>query len=175
MHQSCSTEKNESVGPYRKAEIRAATSADTEAVNHCAFETYSRYNERFGTEPAPHLVQLASAIDCGNVAVLTLGETLIGYVVYYPRADHMHLENVGVLPRFNGRGYGRRLIEHVEQAAIRNGLDAVELYTNEKMVENIAMYPKLGYTEVDRRIDKEFSRVFFRKTLNRGVEDTQRS
>ena len=87
----------------------------------------------------------------------------------------MHLENVGVLPRFNGRGYGRRLIEHVEQAAIRNGLDAVELYTNEKMVENISMYPKLGYTEVDRRIDKGFSRVFFRKTLNRGVEDTQRS
>ena len=175
MHQSCSTEKNESVGPYRKAEIRAATSADTEAVNHCAFETYSRYNERFDTEPALHLVQHASAIDCGNVAVLTLGETLIGYVVYYPRADHMHLENVGVLPRFNGRGYGRRLIEHVEQAAIRNGLDAVELYTNEKMVENISMYPKLGYTEVDRRIDKGFSRVFFRKTLNRGVEDTQRS
>ncbi len=173
MHQSCSTEKNESLGPYRKAEIRAATRADTEAVEQCAFETYSRYNDRFG-KPAPHLVELASAIDCGNVTVLTLGETLIGYVVYYPRADHMHLENVGVLPRFNGRGYGRRLIEHVEQAAIRDGLDAVELYTNEKMVENIAMYPKLGYTEVDRRIDNGYSRVFFRKTLNRGAENTQR-
>lgn len=174
MHESCSTDKNESGGPYSKAEIRAATSADTEAVNQCAFETYSRYNERFGTEPAPHLVQHARAIDRGNVAVLTLGETIIGYVVYYPRADHMHLENVGVLPRFNGRSYGRRLIEHVEHAALRNGLDAVELYTNEKMVENIAMYPKLGYTEVDRRIDEGFSRVFFRKTLNRDVEDTQR-
>jgi ribosomal protein S18 acetylase RimI-like enzyme len=174
VHQSCATETNESVGPYGKAEIRTATSADTEAVEQCAFETYSRYNERFGTEPAPHLVQLASAIDCGNVAVLTLGGTLIGYIVYYPGADHMHLENVGVLPRFNGRGYGRRLIEHVEQAAIRNGLAAVELYTNEKMVENIAMYPKLGYTEVDRRIDQGYSRVFFRKTLNPGVEDAQR-
>lgn len=174
MHQSCATETDESVDPYGKAEIRTATRADTEAVEQCAFETYSRYNERFGTEPAPHLVQLASAIDCGNVAVLTLGEILIGYVVYYPRADHMHLENVGVLPRFNGRGCGRRLIEHVEQAATRNGLAAVELYTNEKMVENIAMYPKLGYTEVDRRIDQGFSRVFFRKTLNPGVEDAQR-
>ena len=45
-------------------------------------------------------------------------------------------------------------------------LNAVHLYTNEKMAENLLIYPKLGYTEVERRTEDGFNRVYFEKTLD---------
>ena len=77
----------------------------------------------------------------------------------------MHLENVAVQPSYQGQGYGGWLIAFVEDQARRGGFVAVELYTNEKMFENIEMYRRLGYVECDRRNLDGYDRVFFRKAL----------
>ena len=53
----------------------------------------------------------------------------------------------------------------MEDQARRGGFVAVELYTNEKMFENIEMYRRLGYVECDRRNLDGYDRVFFRKAL----------
>jgi len=45
------------------------------------------------------------------------------------------------------------------------GVDVVELYTNEIMTENIAIYTRLGYDEIERKHEDGFNRVFFRKLL----------
>lgn len=79
--------------------------------------------------------------------------------------DHVHLENVAVLPEYSGRGVGTRLIAHVERATREAGYHAVELYTNEVMTENLAMYAKVGYVEIIRRRVAGFNRVFFRKEV----------
>ena len=49
--------------------------------------------------------------------------------------------------------------------ARQRGLKAVHLYTNEKMTENLSLYPRLGYIEVARRMEDGFSRVYFEKSL----------
>jgi len=41
----------------------------------------------------------------------------------------------------------------------------VYLYTNELMVENIALYVRHGYVEYERRQEQGFRRVFMRKAL----------
>ena len=107
----------------------------------------------------------ASQIASGHVHVASEGSEVVGYVVFYPEGDHVHLENVAVLRAHAGRGFGKQLIEHVERSATCRGLNAVELYTNEAMTENLAMYPRLGYVEVDRKRQAGFDRVFFRKTV----------
>ena len=33
------------------------------------------------------------------------------------------------------------------------------------MTENLALYPRLGYCEIDRREEAGFSRVFYRKEI----------
>ena len=78
----------------------------------------------------------------------------------------MFLENVAVLPAAAGWGIGKSLIAFCETEARRFGLGAVHLYTNEKMIENLAIYPRLGYGEVDRRMEDGFNRVFFVKHLD---------
>ena len=47
----------------------------------------------------------------------------------------------------------------------RLGYGHLDLYTHERMTENIAMYERIGYVEVDRRTERGFPRVYMRKRL----------
>ena len=145
--------------------IRRATPDDLAAVTACARAAYEMYVPRIGKEPAPMIADFAAQIASGQVYVIFEGESVEGYAVFYPAGDHLHLENVAVFPRNKGRGLGGRLIAFVEDEARRLGLTAVELYTNEKMTENLRMYPKLGYAETGRRQEAGFDRVYFRKEV----------
>ena len=147
--------------------IRKAESTDVPKICACANAAYKMYVERIGREPAPMVADFADQVTKGIVHVIGDDRDVAGYVVFYPRGDHMHLENVAVHPQQKGKGLGRKLMAFVELEARRRGHTAVELYTNLKMVENLAMYPRLGYLEGDRRTEDGFERVYFRKDLGR--------
>ena len=146
--------------------IRLANLDDLECVQKCASAAYSKYIERMGREPAPMLVDFSEQIRAGFVYVSLNYSVLSGYVVFYPAEEGLHLESVAVHPSHRGQGIGKILVEFVEQAARDQGLDSVELYTNEAMTENLTLYSKLGYTEVARHQQDGFNRVFFRKHLS---------
>lgn len=146
--------------------IRPADPGDLDAIKTCAVASYAMYVDRMGREPAPMVADFATQIAEGRVHV-GVGESgdVCGYVVFYPRGDSVHLENVAVSPDHQGRGYGRRLIDFVEREAAAQGFGTVDLYTNEKMTENIALYPSLGYEEIGRWEEDGFNRVFYRKSV----------
>ena len=52
--------------------------------------------------------------------------------------------------RTEGLGVGRQLLARAEELAAELGYDEVRLYTHETMTENIAYYPRRGYTETHR-------------------------
>ncbi len=60
---------------------------------------------------------------------------------------------------------GRRLLAYAEQTAKAAGYQAIKLYTNEAMTENIAYYTRHGYAEIRRHEQDGFRRVFFRKPI----------
>lgn len=146
-------------------EIRPALVTDLPDIQHCASSAYAKYVARMDRQPAPMHADFGARIGNGLVDVAKCESRFAGYVVYYPEGDHMHLQSVAVMPEFGGRGIGKRLIEHVEDVARAAGLEAVELYTNEAMTENLALYPKFGYAEVGRRREAGFNRVYFRKPV----------
>ncbi|MEM7251133.1 MAG: GNAT family N-acetyltransferase [Pseudomonadota bacterium] len=149
-----------------KLVIRRASLDDLDAVAACARAAYSKYLGRMDKEPAPMNADFERQISQGMVWVATKAHRLVGYVVFYAQGpDGLHLENIAVIPEMSGRGIGKALVQHVEEAARRAGKAAVELYTNEAMVENLAMYPKLGFVAIERKLQDGFDRVFFRKTL----------
>ena len=154
-----------SIGTAVNSTIRPARDADCDAVRACAEAAYAPYVERIGRKPAPMVADFAAQIAAGQVRVLVEDGEICGFTVFYPRGDHLHLENVAVHPSQYGRGHGQRLLAFVEQEALRLGLAAVELYTNEKMEKNLILYPRLGYQEVGRREEDGFRRVFFRKSF----------
>lgn len=145
--------------------IRAATADDIAAVEQIVALAYRPYIARIGRAPAPMTADYRALLP--HTHVLTDDDAVAGVLVAIPATDHLLVDNVAVDPRHHGRGFGRRLLEYAEQQARRRGLPALRLYTNAAMTENLTLYPRLGYTEVDRRIDDGFDRVFFSKALPR--------
>ena len=107
----------------------------------------------------------AELIGRGEVWVTEENGRVIGVLILRPLAGSLFLENVAVLPECQGRGLGRALIAFAERYADELGLREVTLYTNERMTENLLLYPKLGYVETGRRVEEGFARVYFRKPL----------
>ncbi len=146
-------------------QIRLAVADDLSDIQSCAHAAYAKYVERIGREPAPMIAEFSNQIGLGQVRVALYGKLFVGYVVCYRKRDRYHLENVAVIPSHTGKGIGKKLVEYVEQTARENGLSAVELYTNESMIENLTFYPQLGYIETERKQQDGFNRVFFRKSI----------
>ncbi|WJH39370.1 GNAT family N-acetyltransferase [Aliirhizobium terrae] len=146
--------------------IRKAVAIDEATIRACAERAYTRYVAAIGRKPAPMVADFATQIAEGDVhvAVSDAGD-FQGFIVFFPEHGAMFLENVAVEPSAAGKGIGKSLIAFCEAEARRLKLAAVTLYTNEKMVENLSIYPKLGYVETDRRTEDGFNRVFFEKRL----------
>ena len=146
--------------------IRIAVAADEVAVRECAEDAYAQYVAAIGKQPAPMVADFGSQITQGIVHVADhAGGGIDGFIVFFPRNQHMFLENVAVSTSASGRGVGRALINYCETRAREAGLTSVELYTNEKMTANLSMYPHLGYEIFERRREDGFDRVYFRKRL----------
>ncbi|MDR2319808.1 MAG: GNAT family N-acetyltransferase [Pseudomonas sp.] len=146
--------------------IRLVVATDEPEVRQCAEQAYARYVPLIGRKPAPMTADFARQIADGVVYVATDDRAVFqGFIVFYAEHGHMLLENVAVLPSAAGQGVGKALIRFCEDAARQQGVGAVHLYTNEKMTENLSIYPKLGYVNVGQRTEDGFKRVYFEKTL----------
>jgi ribosomal protein S18 acetylase RimI-like enzyme len=145
--------------------LRQAAPGDREAVERLVEAAYGMYVERIGKRPAPMDADYAALIDAGLVTVAESEGQVVGILVLVPMEDHLLVENVAVDPAAQRTGLGRRLMARAEDQARARGLSQLRLYTNEKMVENLAWYPRLGYHETERRAESGFARVFFEKRL----------
>lgn len=148
--------------------IRLAEACDEPVIKDCAEQAYARYVPVIRRKPAPMVADFATQIAAGVVYVSQDDKAIFqGFIVFYTEEGHMLLENVAVLPSAAGRGVGKALISFCENAAMQRGLNAVHLYTNEIMTDNLSIYPKLGYIKVAQREEDGFKRVYFEKNLNR--------
>jgi ribosomal protein S18 acetylase RimI-like enzyme len=145
--------------------VRRAGEADVAALTAVAAEAYRPYVPRIGREPAPMTANYGQAVGSGLTWVAEADGEIVGLLVLVVHPDHLLLENVAVRPAAQGRGVGARLLALAEDEARARGLDEVRLYTNEAMTENLAYYPRHGYTETHRAEQDGFRRVFFAKHL----------
>ena len=147
------------------AAIRPARAADAPAVAACVAAAYAVYVERLGKPPGPMLDDYAGVIAEHAVFVMTEDDAVVGVVVLIRQDGGLLLDNLAVHPDRQGRGHGGRLIDFAEAEALRRGHEALDLYTHERMTENIALYAARGYRETGRRRVRGYDRVYMRKPL----------
>ncbi|WP_229478716.1 GNAT family N-acetyltransferase [Mycolicibacterium mageritense] len=146
--------------------IRQAVVDDAVPITRIVTDAYTPYVDRIGRSPAPMGVDYHALVtQTDHVRVLADVDGVAGVIVLVPEADHLLIENVAVAPRAQGRGYGRSLLRYAEQQARLAGYGETRLYTNVAMVENLALYSRLGYVEVDRRHEDGFDRVYLAKSV----------
>lgn len=145
-------------------DLRRAVAGDLPAIRALIEAAYARYLTRMDKPPAPMLRDYGPSVEEGTTWVV--GSPVAAVLTLYPRADHLYVENVAVDPGAQGRGLGRALLEFAEREAAARGLHRMALVTHEVMTENQAIYAKLGYTEVGRRAEDGYRRVYLEKRLD---------
>lgn len=101
-----------------------------------------------------------------SVTVAERGAEIVGLIVLQREDRELAIENVAVHPDHQGTGIGRALLEHAEDTARAAGLRSACLYTHERMVENLALYTRIGYVEYERRRYGSAWIVHMRKPLD---------
>jgi ribosomal protein S18 acetylase RimI-like enzyme len=175
--------------------ITPATPQDGPRIKALVIAAYEKYTPRIGKPPAPMLQDYTSIITASGdsterIFVLRAARDSSSPTTYSgpdsdstkddldvsgaisishaPRSSALHVANVVVDPRSQGRGYGRVLLQFAESEARKGGCAALELYTNVAMWENVGLYAKMGFTETGRRVEEGYERVFFRKEIAAG-------
>lgn len=154
--------------PPNPTSIVKATINDVPSIKSMIDAAYTKYIERMGKTPAPMLANYYEIINTHDVYLLKdTQKHTAGALAFKQDASSniAKIDNIVVDPSAQGRGFGRILMQYVEDVARSRGCVALELYTNVKMVENLRMYVKMGFEEIGRKVEDGFERVYFRKML----------
>jgi ribosomal protein S18 acetylase RimI-like enzyme len=147
----------------QSVEFRRAVEADLPAIQGVISAAYHKYLTRMDRPPAPLLRDYRSAVETG--AVWVTGRPVIGLISLTETDEMMLIENIAVHPDQQGKGLGRRMMEFAEGQARRRQIGRLALYTNEVMTENQAIYARLGYRVIDRRVEDGYRRIYMEKIL----------
>ena len=82
---------------------------------------YQHYIPRIGKPPGPMLDDYPRRIAVGQAWVLEDGGHIVGILVLEATQAGFLLDNIAVLPEYQGKGQGRILIEFAEAEARRRG------------------------------------------------------
>lgn len=148
-----------------KATLRLAQTADLASIQTITTAAYAKYLSRLGRQPQPMTADYTPMIAAKQVWLAEQDRIAVGLIVLQPAADHLLIYSVAVAPAHQGTGVGRQLLLWAEQEAARQGYPVVQLYTNEKMTENIALYGRIGYQEIKRVLVNGYQVVYMEKAL----------
>jgi ribosomal protein S18 acetylase RimI-like enzyme len=146
--------------------LRPAGAADVPRLTKLVRAAYAHYVERLGGPPRPMTDDYADVVRRHWVIVAERGGEILGLMVLGVSDEGFFIDNVAVDPAHQGVGVGRVLLEHADSAARDAGFDSIYLYTHERMVENLALYSRIGYVEYDRRRHGGARVVYMRKKLD---------
>jgi ribosomal protein S18 acetylase RimI-like enzyme len=130
--------------------MRRAEPWEAEAVRAVVRDAYARWTPRLGRESSPMHADYAEVVAAGRAWVLELDGRIVGFLDLFDDPDVLDIANIAVVSAEQGKGHGQRLLAFAEEEAKRRGYDTIRLYVNSLMTENIGLYERLGYSEVER-------------------------
>ena len=143
--------------------FRRAVAEDHEIIIAIALKAYEKYVERMSKEPAP----MRPVIQKEDVVfVCEDNKQVIAFAILVKINDQIILDNIAVDPSHQNKGIGNNFIKFIEQYLIKQKFDKYQLYTNEKMFENIDWYQKIGFKIFKKVTEKGFNRIYFEKELS---------
>lgn len=145
--------------------FREATLADIEGVQSCVNAAYYSYKDEIDLMPAPLFDDYQNKIISDDVFVIENKSQIVAILILVLKKTYLLLDNIAVHPDFQKNGLARYLLEAAEIKAQKLGYEEIQLYTNEKMINNIQIYTHIGYSELARKKESGYSRVYFRKKI----------
>jgi N-acetylglutamate synthase-like GNAT family acetyltransferase len=143
--------------------FRRAVAEDHEIIIAIAHKAYEKYIERMGKEPAP----MRPVIQKEDVVFICEdNKHVIAFAILVKINDQIILDSIAVDPSHQKKSIGNNFIKYIEQYLIEQKINKYQLYTNEKMFENIDWYQKIGFKIFKKVTEKGFNRIYFEKQLS---------
>ena len=143
--------------------FRIAKLEDHKIIMAIAQKAYEKYVERMGKEPAP----MRPVIQKEDVVfVCEDNKQVIAFAILVKINDQIILDSIAVDPLHQKKGIGNNFIKYIEQYLIKQKINKYQLYTNEKMFENIDWYQKIGFKIFKKVTEKGYSRIYFEKKIS---------
>jgi ribosomal-protein-alanine N-acetyltransferase len=86
-----------------------------------------------------------------SVWVCRLGGDLIGFSVIMRVLDEAHLLNIGVCRRYQGQGYGARMLRHAMANASQHGAGKLFLEVRPSNERAVELYRHFGFNQIGLR------------------------
>jgi len=86
-----------------------------------------------------------------SVWVLRIGGDLVGFSVVMAVLDEAHLLNIGVCKRYQGQGYGARLLRHAMENARLNHASKLFLEVRPSNERAVELYRHFGFRQIGLR------------------------
>lgn len=94
----------------------------------------------------------ADSLKAGDsVWVCRLGGDLVGFSVVMLVIDEAHLLNIGISTRYQGQGYGARLLRHSMAVAKIHGAGKLFLEVRPSNARAVALYRHFGFRQIGLR------------------------
>jgi ribosomal protein S18 acetylase RimI-like enzyme len=138
------------VEPQAAPDIRRASAGDAATIATITNAAYAKYVPLMGRNPQPMDADYQQILAEHPVWLLYVDQQPAGLIVLMHEPEALLIYSVAVHPQYQRLGLGRQLLGWAEEQARQAGYATIRLYTNALMVENIALYGRLGYTETRR-------------------------
>jgi ribosomal-protein-alanine N-acetyltransferase len=86
-----------------------------------------------------------------SVWVLRVGGDLIGFSVVMPVIDEAHLLTIGICKRYQGQGYGARMLRHAMECARLGGASKIFLEVRPSNARAVELYRHFGFRQIGLR------------------------
>ncbi len=145
--------------------FRRARDGEANAIRALLQAAYAVYVPRMGRLPLTMETDFAAVVRDHLVWVLLEEDRLIAVLHLLSRPDHLFIDDIAVRTDRQRQGMGKRLLAFAEEEARRCGHHEIRLFTNETMIENVALYEGIGYREYHREWHRGTAIIYMRKAL----------
>ncbi len=135
---------------------------------------YQKEAKRYNDYTIPPLTQTPEEImleyDSALFLKLVVDDKIIGSIKGEKDLDTCHIGRLMVHPLFQGRGFGKKLIQRLEAEFTGDSdITRFELFTGEQSNDNINLYQSMGYTIFKSApYDSDKSMVYMEKPARRN-------
>ncbi len=130
-------------------EIRRAVKDEADAIAAVLREAFAEFAEDYTPEAfaivTPPADEIAGRFDEGPIWVAVRSDEIVATVSAVSEPEWLYIRSMAVLPRVQGLGVARKLLEAVEQYAIESGSERLFLYTTHFSKDAIRLYEKNGF------------------------------
>lgn len=97
-------------------------------------------------------INFADSLTAGySVWVLRMGGDLIGFSVVMSVIDEAHLLTIGICKRYQGQGYGARMLRHAMECARLGGASRLFLEVRPSNERAVELYRHFGFRQIGLR------------------------